>query len=103
MVGLKLKLSCNTIDSSNIDSSSSNIDNSSSNSCESLSDSKSDADFESSVDRHPGQQVGSAEGAAQDRHKILRGDNVLLLEQQSVAAPVMSGLQTEQMSVRVVQ
>lgn len=52
---LKLKLSCNTIDSSNIDSNSSN-------SCESLSDSKSDADFESAVDRHPGQQVGSAGG-----------------------------------------
>lgn len=49
---LKLKLSWHSIDSSNIDS------NSSSNSCEPLSDSKSDADFESAVDRHPGQQVG---------------------------------------------
>lgn len=43
------------------------------------------------------------EGGVPDRHQILRGDNVLLLEQQSVEAPVMSGLQTEQMSVRVVQ
>lgn len=57
---LKLKLSLHTIDSSN-------IDNSSSNSCESLWDSKSDADFESAVDRHPGQQVGSA---GQGEYKI---------------------------------